>query len=350
MGGGMASSSIDPGKRDENSEGDPTENEETPAGEQPGFGAPPAPPERDDVSDAGANSSGADAPADDPADAAELTTPEEEELDELSEPVEDEFTDPDLAPRGSPSTDYDQPGDSDDGGYDEESSTSFTGRALMLLIFALVIFGLSLWIVPNVAPHLPSGIARHLTPGQVELDNRLADIDQRIGTGIEDVARELAALREENAALTERVNQAETTVSATRDAEAESAQCAESNASAAEGVARAEQTANEASELATAASSDMATLSERIGGIEDQLAQLSVRFQALDEGFAAGAENGEMAAPHLAAGFSAVRAEVEELRERIGESAEPGQFVTKDELDSTRDAIRDEIQEAIAGL
>ena len=79
----------------------------------------------------------------------------------------------------------------------------------MLLIFGLVVFGLSVWLVPNVAPHLPAGMARHLMPGQVELDQRLAALDQRIEAGTAGVAAELSALRDEVAGLTERVRSAE---------------------------------------------------------------------------------------------------------------------------------------------
>src|SRR5690625_4776501 len=271
MGGGMANSSIDPGKRDENTEDPKDTGPEAPGSEEDHVGPDPVRTGSDEEPSPDAEARALD--LDDKFDDTPEVTTSESALDEPAEPIEDEFADPhDVAPGDAESSGFGDGRRSDDDGYGEEPGHSFAGRALMLLIFALVIFGLSLWIVPNVAPHLPSGIAHHLTPGQVELDNRLARLDERIETGIEDAAGELSALREENAALAQRV---EELVSAAGG----SAEAAEGNARTAEEIARAEQAAIAASEVAAAASRETATLGERVAGLEEQLARLSERSE-----------------------------------------------------------------------
>ncbi|HLS18892.1 MAG TPA: hypothetical protein VK090_03705 [Paracoccaceae bacterium] len=338
----MANSSIDPGKRDENIEDPKDTGPETPGGEND-IGPEPIGTRGDEepVPDAETRALDLDGELDD---TPEVTTPETGALVEPAEPIEDEFAEPhDVAPGDAESSGFGDGRRSDDDGYGEESGPSFAGRALMLLIFALVIFGLSLWIVPNVAPHLPSGIAHHLTPGQVELDNRLARLDERIETGIEDTAGELSALRQENAALAERLEEAMSTAGS-------------ADAPATDEIARAEQAAIEAGEVAAAVSRETATLGERIAGLEDQLAGLSDQFQAVNESLASGAEDGEVVAPELAAALAALQSEVKDLRERIGDGAgaltsdQAGQFVTTEELNSARDAMLAEIHEAVQGL
>lgn len=346
----MANSSNDPGKRDENTENPKDSGLETPGGEEGDVGPDPMATKRDEEPAPDVEASALD-PDDKFDDAAELTAPETSTFDEPAEPIEDEFADPHDVPEDAESSGFGRSDGrgSDDDGYGEESGPSFAGRALMLLIFALVIFGLSLWIVPNVAPHLPSGIAHHLTPGQAELDNRLARLDERIETGIEDAARELSALRQENATLAERVEEA-------ASAAAQSAESAQSNAAAADEIARAEQVAIEAGEVAAAATRETATLGERVAGFEDQLARLSDQFQAVNESLASGAENGEAAAPELAAAFATLRSEVEDLRERIGDGTgfltadEAGEFVTREDLNAAQDTMLAEIHEVVQGL
>lgn len=374
----MANSSIDAGKRDDNNGDDPkdadldspegTDGEEAAAAE----GMPPIRDDGDsDIETDSPDMGNAEPPA--PEDATFSAGPEK---DDLGEPFENEMAEPrgldpeDTTPPRFESTGS-APGDgSDDGGYGDESGPSFAGRALMLLIFAVIIFGLSLWIVPNAAPHLPSGIARHLTPGQVELDNRLARIDDRIEAGIEDTARELAALREENAALAERVEQAEKTAMAAQSSATESAESAEGNEAAGKEIARIEQVAtdagrlseraaeaaSEAGEVAASVSRETATLTEQFAGFETKLAELSDQVQAVNESLASSAENGGPAAPELAAAFAGLRKEVEALRERVGDQTgfltadEAGEFVTRDDLRSAQDEILTELRDAIDAL
>ncbi|HET7408690.1 MAG TPA: mitofilin family membrane protein [Paracoccaceae bacterium] len=249
--------------------------------------------------------------------------------------------------------------DHDDG---DEHSRSFAARALMLLIFALVIFGLSLWLVPKVAPHLPAGIARHLMPAQVELDERLAALDERIGTGATGASAELAALREEVASLSRRIETAEQAAATAQAAAAESAASAERNAVAGDAVARAEAlateanrlaetattTATEAGERAAAATSDTASLVQRMTAFETRMTELSDQMQAVSDSLAEGAADGEAAAPELAAAFAALRAEVEGFRERLATDAQ--RFATQDDLRSARTALQAEIQQALQAL
>src|SRR5690625_5168450 len=171
MGGGMANSSIDPGKRDENIEDPKDTGPETPGGEDE-IGPEPIGTRGDEEPVPDAEARARDL-ADEVEDTPEVTTPETGALDEPAEPIEDEFAEPhDVAPGDAESSGFGDGRRSDDDGYGEESGPSFAGRALMLLIFALVIFGLSLWIVPNVAPHLPSGIGDRSEEHTSELQSR----------------------------------------------------------------------------------------------------------------------------------------------------------------------------------
>lgn len=360
----MASSSNDPGKRDQNtSDSSPEDNDletaeamggEDTAGpdltrrdEEPVPGADAEPQGADRETSAGTD----DQPFSDAGETHDLADPLE---DEMAEPRDVDTVGSGPPPPGGP--DDGRPDHGGDDGYGEEPGPSLAGRAFMLLIFALVIFGLSLWIVPNLAPHLPSGIARHLMPGQAELDNRLARFDQRLETEIDGFANELSALRQQNAALAERIDAAEKTATEAQSAAAESAKSAESNAAATDEIARAEQAANQASAVVTALSQETATLAEQMSSFEDRLARLSDQFQAVNESLASSAANGEPAAPELAAAFASLRSEVEDLRDRIGDGSEfltedqAGQFATKADLDTARDQILTELHQALQAL
>lgn len=252
----------------------------------------------------------------------------------------------------------------------EEHGRSFAAKALMLLIFALVVFGISLALVPNVAPHLPAGIARHLMPGQVELDERLAALDQRIATGASGATDELAALRDEVAALSARIEGAEQAVSGAEASAADSAAAAERNATAGEAVARAEAAATEAAgladtataaaaeagQVAAAANRDVAALARRMDAVEARLGELGDQVQAVADSLAEGAADGEAAGPELVAAFAQLRSEVEGFRQRMSEqpayvtSSEAELFVTQDDLRTARSALTAEIEQAIQAL
>lgn len=252
----------------------------------------------------------------------------------------------------------------------DEHGRSFAATALMLLVFALVIFGLSLWLVPNLAPHLPAGVARHLMPGQLELNERLAALDERIGAGSAGVTEELAALREAVTALADRVQEVEETAAAAEASAADSAASAEQNAVAGDGVARAEAAAVEANRLAETATTaateagnaaatatrETASLARRMADFEARLTELANQVQAVSDSLAEGGADGQAAAPELAAGFAALRSEVEGFRQRLAEqpeyltASEAERFATQDDLRSARMAMVAEIQQAVQAL
>jgi hypothetical protein len=260
---------------------------------------------------------------------------------------------------------------------DHHARSGFAATALKILIFVLVIFGLSLWLVPMVAPHLPAGLARILMPGQAELDQRLAALADRIEENTGQISADVAAMRGDIAGLSERLGTVEQTATAaqtesevSRAAAEQSAAAAERNAVAGESVSRAEAAAREASGLAdtattaateagkvaSAASRDTASLARRMTEFDARLATLSDQIDAVNENLAAGGADGEAAAPELAAAVASLQAEVEALSQQVGDSpelvteTEAQRFATQDDLRSARTALETEITRAVAAL
>ena len=253
---------------------------------------------------------------------------------------------------------------------DQAARGGLAATALKILIFILIIFGLSLWIVPNIAPRLPAGIARHLMPGQVELDERLAKLTQRIEASNASVSQQITALGDQVSTLSERVAAVERTAETAEASAAESAESAEQNAVAGETVARAEAAAAEANRLAdtattaateagkvaAAATRDTASLARRMAGFEARMAELSDQVQAVSDSLAEGVAEGDAATPELAAAFAALKSEVETFRQRLAEepefltAAEAERFATQDDLRSARMALGAEIDEQLAAL
>jgi hypothetical protein len=260
---------------------------------------------------------------------------------------------------------------------DHHGRSGFAATALKVLIFVLVILGLSLWLVPMVAPHLPAGLARILMPGQAELDQRLAALANRIEENTTQISADVAAVRSDIAALNEQIGSVEQTATAARtEAEAaraaadESAASAEQNVVAGDTVDRAEAAAREASGLAetattaateagkvaSAASRDTASLARRMTEFDARLAALSDQIDAVNESLAGGGVDGEAAAPELAAAVAALQSEVDALGQQGGEApelvteTEAQRFATQDDLRSARTALEAQIREAIAEL
>ncbi len=259
---------------------------------------------------------------------------------------------------------------------EHHARSGFAATALKILIFVLVIFGLSLWLVPMVAPHLPAGLARVLMPGQAELDQQLAALGDRIESSTGQISADVAAMRQDIATLTERLGTVEQTAGSARtESEAarksaeESAASAQTNVVAGETVSRAEAAAREASGLAdtattaateagkvaSAAARDTASLARRMTDFDARLAALSDQIDAVNESLAGGGADGEAAAPELAAAFAAVKSEVESLKTQLGQAdlvteTEAQRFATQDDLRSARTALEAEIGKAIARL
>jgi hypothetical protein len=253
---------------------------------------------------------------------------------------------------------------------------SFAATALKALIFGLVIFGLSLWLVPMLAPHLPAGLARVLMPGQAELDQRLAMLAGQIEASTGRISTDVAAMQSDIAALSDRLGSAEQTAGgarseaeAARQAAEESAASAKTNVVAGETVARAEAAAREASGLAdtattaateagkvaSAAARDTASLARRMTDFDARLAALSDQIDAVNESLASGAGRGEAAVPELQAAVAGLKSQVESLRTEMGEAdlvteTEAQRFATQDDLRSARTALEAEIGKAVAAL
>ncbi len=270
--------------------------------------------------------------------------------------------------------------------HDQEESggSSFAATALKFLIFVLVIFGLSLWLVPMVAPHLPAGVARHLMPGQQEVNDRLAAMSTEVKAETAKAATEVEALRAEIAALTERLQSAEGEVSAAqrdvvsaqavatdaRDAAMESAEAAavaatsgeaadqaEAAAKQAAGIAEtATSAATEAGKVAAAATRDAAALSRRLTSFEAQLTAMASEIDAVRESLA-GAVTGEASAsPEMAAAFATMKARVDTMSAQLSDSSDyitlddANRFATQDDLRSARTALDAEFRAALGAL
>ncbi len=193
--------------------------------------------------------------------------------------------------------------------YDGHHARSgFAATALKILIFVLVIFGLSLWLVPMLAPHLPAGLARHLMPGQAELDERLAALADRIEKSTGQISADVGACARTSPRCPSdwapssrpRPRRARNREAARKSAE-ESAASAQTErrrrrerepapkqaAREASGLADTATTAaTEAGKVASAASRDTASLARRMTDFDARLAALSDQIDAVNESLA----------------------------------------------------------------
>ncbi len=367
----MADPSNDPGRRTD----DPADPGRVPAAAEPGDDTPAG---EDRTAETGAR--------DGFADEADLRpTGRDDDLDGDLEPGHRD-RDAAIADRSVPSLDGNPiepdagpaaPHSHADEHDDHHGRSGFAATALKILIFVLVIFGLSLWLVPMVAPHLPAGLARTLMPGQAELDQRLAALADQIEESTAKISADVAAIRDGQTALAQRVDEIDQTATsaqseseAARTAAEQSAAAAEKNVVGGETVGRAELAAREASGLAetattaateagkvaSAASRDTASLARRMTEFDSRLASLSDQIDAVNESLAAGGADGEAAAPELAAAVASLRSEVEALGQQVGDApelvteTEAQRFATQDDLRSARTALEAQITQAIAAL
>ena len=111
---------------------------------------------------------------------------------------------------------------SDDG---SGQGSSFAATALKLLMIVIVVFGLAVWLLPTIAPHLPASVAKYVMPGQQMLDQRLAAMEERLDERAGSTGADVEKMQAEIASLTERLAAAEAAAAAART-EAESAKTA----------------------------------------------------------------------------------------------------------------------------
>lgn len=271
------------------------------------------------------------------------------------------------------------PVDHDDHAMDEHGhGSTLAGMALRFLIIVLVVFGLSLWLVPMIAPHLPASIARHIMPGQKAMDERLAAFDRDVRERANAAVDSVAGLEKQIAELTRRLAETEAAAAKARDEAAaasaqaaKSAKAAETSTVAEEVVIKAEKSADaaaeaaetattaatEAGKVAAAATRDAASLARRMTTFEARVAGLSQELSAMGEALAkAPAAEGGGPSPELAAAFAALQAKVEGLArqadtERKYLTAEDAdRFATQDDLRSARTALQAELKAGFGKL
>lgn len=238
---------------------------------------------------------------------------------------------------------------------------SFAASALKLLMIVLVVFGLAIWLLPMAAPHLPASVAKYIMPGQQVLDQRLADMEERLDERAGVTGDDVAKMRAEITALTERLAAAEAAAAAAQEEAAAakteaaaSAEAAQSSttaesvvtdasaaaADAAEAADTATTAATEAGKVAAAASRDTASLARQMTTFEARMAQMSDELGALGTSLANAPASGEGgASPELAAAFAALKTRVDSLGERMDA---PVDFLTPEDADgfATQDDLR----------
>ena len=256
------------------------------------------------------------------------------------------------------------------------TGTNVAGTTLTVVLMALVIFGLSLWLVPMAAPHLPASIAKHIMPGQQDLNERMASIEALASTSSDTATREVEALRAVVADLTQRIEAAEqvatdavaeagsaqTSAAAAAEA-AESASVAESvvvaardaAASAAATAETATTAATEAGKVASTATRDTAALARQITSFEARLGTFNAEMASLQESIGALLQMGDegISPTELAAAVASLQSEVARISADLGEdgtfvtNTDAERFATQDDLRSARNALSAEIATGI---
>ena len=282
----------------------------------------------------------------------------------------EETTAPDQAADEMPETldvDHD---DHDDG---TQQGSSLAGMALRFLILVLVVFGIALWALPRLAPHLPESMAKHLFPTQQVVDQRLAALEAQATSGageeVTALTGEVAALKAEIAALQGRLASAETDATAAKTASEQAADSAgrvavsetvladagSAATRAAEAAGVATSAATEAGTVASAAMRNTAALVRRVTSFEAQMTALSEEISALGDGLATAGTGEGGASPQLAAAYSALKARVDGLSAQVGGSGyltatEAAKFATQDDLRATRTALAADLTTAMGKL
>ncbi|MEM9060540.1 MAG: mitofilin family membrane protein [Pseudomonadota bacterium] len=309
--------------------------------------------------------------------------PEAEEATPDAEPETAEPDAPDPEPEATASDDAqtDQPDhhadhDTDHHEDDARSGGGFAATALKYLLIVLAIFGLSLWLVPKAAPHLPTSIAKHIIPQQTVLDERLAAIEAKAESAAADGV--VTELRQQVADLTQRLESTEAALATAQEEVAAARTAAEASAGAASASGIAESVvveaqeaasdaaraaevataaATEAGKVASAATRDVASLSRQMTSYEARLATLRSEVEAVGENLSAvAAQGGDASSAEITAAFAALKAKVDTLAEAQPDTSvfmprdEMNTFATHDDLRSARTALRADMDAAIASL
>lgn len=268
----------------------------------------------------------------------------------------------------------------DDAHEVEEShsgGSGFAAAALKLLILILVIFGLSLWLVPMAAPHLPTSIAKHIMPGKQVTEARFAAIEEQVEANSQVAVGDVQALRDEITALQSRLEAAETAATAAQEEAAAARTAAEASAGAAssstvaesvvtdaqtaakeaaEAAETATAAATEAGKVASAATRDTASLARQMTSFEARLSGLKAEIESIGENLAAAAQDEGASSGEITAAFAALKAKVDAFAEREPDLSayirrdESDGFATQDDLRSARTALGAEMDAALSAL
>lgn len=258
------------------------------------------------------------------------------------------------------------------------TGSGFAAMALRLLIIVLVVFGLSLWLVPMAAPYLPTSIAKHIMPGQQVLDERLAALEaltsqtsQKTLADLTSMRAELSELKTRLAGAEERATVAEAAAAAARDEAVASASAATSTSIAEDVVAQAEEAARtaastaetataaatEAGKVAAAATRDTASLARQMTSFEARLGTLKSELVSVGENLSALAgEGGGVSSSELAAAFAALKGRVDVLAESAPDltlfltKEDAGQLASNEAVQGAMDTLTSNIDSAIAAL
>lgn len=180
--------------------------------------------------------------------------------------------------------------------HEHDERAGFAATALSVLLGVLAVAVLTLWLAPKLAPHLPAGIAQYVTPGQVDLQGRVAEIEARLGD-------ERAAFEEQRSIFETQRSEFE----AFRAAREEQATTV---------TGELERLGEAVAELQAATAepgAGVAALDERIAAVEQGLTSLRAELASMAEALAA-AQNGEgPSTPELAAALAQVQSRVESL-------------------------------------
>ncbi|MEM7508815.1 MAG: hypothetical protein AAF415_18970 [Pseudomonadota bacterium] len=197
----------------------------------------------------------------------------------------------------------------------EQHGSSFASTALMLLVGALVVAGLTLWAAPKLAPHLPSGIAQYLNPVPNSTQEEIAALQARMS----DLDAQSAAVE----GLTERLAALE--------------------ASATDGVAFEEAltAAAEARQTAEAAASDASALRDSQAQIAAQVEGMQGELRALTEALS-GEEEGSAVPAELQAALKALQSRVDDLSDATST------FASRDEVQGAIGVIETQIADVAA--
>ena len=215
-------------------------------------------------------------------------------------------------------------------------------------------------------------------PGQKDLDERLAGLDEQVRARTASALQDVSRMRREVETLTARLAEAEATAARAREQAAAAREAAEASAKAAatasvaeEVVVQAEESARlaaeaaetattaatEAGKVAAAATRDTASLARRMTSFDARVTALTEELGALSESLAKapGPDEGGPT-PELVAAFTALKTRVDALAGQMADSAkyltdeDMDRFATQDDLRSARTALQAEIKSEVGRL